>query len=138
MINRLAPLTAIAAGALFFPALLAPSASAAIGDFTAETSYGNPDVGILVPCTTTGKGCLVSAMLVGDDQHTPASLTLNGRVVARNDNGNTWLAYDWTPTTTGTYTFTATQGASTKTITVDITKVGDTGSSNLFPTGSAS
>ncbi|MFE3054805.1 hypothetical protein [Nocardia sp. NPDC059239] len=138
MINRLAPLTAIAAGALFFPALLAPPASAAIGDFTAETQVGAPEIGNLVPCTTTGKDCLVGAWLVGEDQHTPASLTLNGRLVARTDNGSIWLTYNWTPTTTGTYTFTATQGASTKTITVDITKVGDTGSSNLFPTGSAS
>ncbi|MET8429854.1 hypothetical protein [Nocardia sp. NPDC004860] len=138
MINRLAPLTAIATGALFFPALLAPPASAAIGDFTAETMYGNPEVGSLVPCTTAGKYCLVGAWLVGEDQHTPASLTLNGRLVARTDDGSIWLKYDWTPATTGTYTFTATQGASTKTITVDITKVADTGSSNLFPTGSAS
>ncbi|MGW5107653.1 hypothetical protein [Nocardia sp. NPDC004123] len=132
MINRLAPLTAIAAGALFFPALLAPPASAAIDYFTADTSSGIREGGF-VPCTTTWKVCIVTVTLVGEDQYTPASLSINGRVVARNDDGTTLLGYDWTPATTGTYTLTATQGASTKTITVDITKVGPG-----FPTGSAS
>ncbi|WP_433666535.1 hypothetical protein ACQP06_22915 [Nocardia sp. CA-136227] len=104
---------------------------------TADTLYaGNSELGILVPCTTAGKSCSVSALLVGDDRYTPVSLSINGRVVARNDNGSILLSYNWTPTTTGAYTLTATQGASTKTITVDITKVADTGSSNLFPTGS--
>ncbi|MFB7875684.1 hypothetical protein ACFC06_10555 [Nocardia sp. NPDC056064] len=139
---RIAGLTALAAGALVLPALLAPTASAEVEDITIS-AWGNSE--IPVACDYVGANCTVMARMFGSDYALPATLTINGQELTSAerldypDRERSALRGTWRPPAKGTYTIVATQGSSTKTLVIEIT--GDaqlgSGSAGLFPTGSS-
>lgn len=139
---RIAGLTALAAGALVLPAILAPTASAEVEDITIS-AWGNSE--IPVACDYVGANCTVMARMFGSDYALPATLTINGQELASAerldypDRERSALRGTWRPPAKGTYTIVATQGSSTKTLVIEIT--GDaqlgSGSAGLFPTGSS-
>ncbi|MFC4126260.1 hypothetical protein [Nocardia rhizosphaerae] len=139
---RFAGLTALAAGALVLPAILAPTASAEVEDITIY-AWGNSEMP--VACDYVGANCTVMARMFGADYALPASLTINGAELASAerldypDRERSALRGTWRPPAKGTYTIVATQGSSTKTLVIEVT--GDaqlgSGSAGLLP-GSSS
>ncbi|MGW4636155.1 hypothetical protein [Nocardia sp. NPDC004415] len=139
---RIAGLTALAAGALVLPAILAPTASAEVEDITIS-AWGNSE--IPVACDYVGANCTVMARMFGSDYALPATLTINGQELTSAerldypDRERSALRGTWRPPAKGTYTIVATQGSSTKTLVIEIT--GDaqlgSGSAGLLPTGSS-
>ncbi|WP_282776426.1 MULTISPECIES: hypothetical protein [unclassified Nocardia] len=140
---RIAGSTAAWAGALFLPAVLAPAASAEVDDITIY-AWGNSEVP--VACDFVGANCTVMARMFGPDYDLPATVTINGRDLDSPerldypDRERSAIRGTWRPPAKGTYTIVATQGSSTKTLTVEIT--GDpqlgTGSLSGLPSGSSS
>ncbi|WP_336081100.1 hypothetical protein [Nocardia sp. SSK8] len=138
---RIAGLTALAAGALVLPAILAPTASAEVEDITIYAWGGE----VPVACDYVGANCTVMARMFGADYALPASLTINGRELDSAerldypDRERSALRGTWRPPAKGTYTIVATQGSSTKTLVLEVT--GDaqlgSGSAGLLPTGSS-
>ncbi|MFI5502647.1 hypothetical protein ACIA5E_26625 [Nocardia asteroides] len=139
---RIAGLTALAAGTLVIPAILAPSASAEVEDITIY-AWGNSEMP--VACDYVGANCSLMVRMFGADYALPATVTINGRELTSlerldyPDRERSALRGTWHPPAKGTYTIVATQGSSTKTLVLDIT--GDpqlgTGSAGLLPTGSS-
>ncbi|MFF2085972.1 hypothetical protein ACFVVM_19520 [Nocardia sp. NPDC058176] len=139
---RIAGLTALAAGALVLPAVLAPAASAEVEDITIS-AWGNSE--IPVACDYVNANCTVMARMFGSDYALPATLTINGQELTSAerldypDRERSALRGIWRPPAKGTYTIVATQGSSTKTLVVEIT--GDpqlgSGSAGLLPSGSS-
>lgn len=139
---RIAGLTALAAGALVLPALLAPISSAEVEDITIS-AWGNSEMP--VACDYVAANCTVMARMFGSDYALPASLTINGEELSSAerldypDRERSALRGTWRPPAKGTYTIVATQGSSTKTLVVEIT--GDaqlgSGSAGLLPSGSS-
>ncbi|MGX1810686.1 hypothetical protein ACWIGI_33625 [Nocardia sp. NPDC055321] len=136
---RLAGMTAAAAGALFLPALLAPSAGAEVEDITVMVLGGD----VPSACDTVGQSCRVMARMFGEDYALPATVTINGKPLASAERldyphlERSAIVGEWRPTAKGKYTIVATQGSSTKSLVVEITGI-DTGSlSGVLPSGSA-
>ena len=139
---RIAGLTAFAAGALILPAALAPAASAEVEDITIY-ALGTSEVP--VACDYVGADCSVMARMFGSDYALPATVTINGRELTSPerldypDRQRSAIRGTWRPPAKGTYTIVATQGASTKTLVIEIT--GDpqlgSGSAGLLPSGSS-
>ncbi|MFJ2663229.1 hypothetical protein ACIO14_02680 [Nocardia fluminea] len=139
---RIAGLTAFAAGALILPATLAPAATAEVEDITIY-AWGNSEVP--VACDYVGANCSVMARMFGSDYALPATVTINGRELSSPerldypDRERSAIRGTWRPPAKGTYTIVATQGASTKTLVIEIT--GDpqlgSGSAGLLPSGSS-
>ncbi|MEV6362906.1 hypothetical protein [Nocardia asteroides] len=138
---RIAGLTALAAGTLAIPTILAPTASAEVEDITIY-AWGNSEMP--VACDYVGANCSLMVRMFGADYALPATVTINGRELTSlerldyPDRERSALRGTWRPPAKGTYTIVATQGSSTKTLVLDIT--GDpqlgTGSAGLLPTGS--
>ncbi|MFI8976571.1 hypothetical protein ACIGO9_27045 [Nocardia asteroides] len=139
---RIAGLTALAAGTLAIPAILAPTASAEVEDITIY-AWGNSEMP--VACDYVGANCSLMVRMFGADYALPATVTINGRELTSlerldyPDRERSALRGTWRPPAKGTYSIVATQGSSTKTLVLDIT--GDpqlgTGSAGLLPTGSS-
>ncbi|MFC4375080.1 hypothetical protein ACFO5K_13330 [Nocardia halotolerans] len=139
---RITGLTAVAAGALILPAILAPAASAEVDDITIYT-WG--DGGMPAACDYVGAECHVMARMFGSDYDLPATVTINGRELGSAerldypDRQRSAIRGTWRPPAKGTYTIEATQGSSTKTLVVEVT--GDarfgSGSAGLLPSGSS-
>ncbi|MEV6062630.1 hypothetical protein AB0L62_21740 [Nocardia asteroides] len=139
---RIAGLTALAAGTLAIPTILAPTASAEVEDITIY-AWGNSEMP--VACDYVGANCSLMVRMFGADYALPATVTINGRELTSlerldyPDRERSALRGTWRPPAKGTYTIVATQGSSTKTLVLDIT--GDpqlgTGSAGLLPTGSS-
>ncbi|MGW5438537.1 hypothetical protein [Nocardia asteroides] len=138
---RIAGLTALAAGALAIPTILSPAASAEVEDITIY-AWGNSEMP--VACDYVGANCSLMARMFGPDYTLPATVTINGQELTSlerldyPDRERSALRGTWRPPAKGTYTIVATQGSSTKTLVLEITGDPqlDTGSANLFPTGS--
>lgn len=135
---RIAGTTALAAGALILPAILAPSASAEVDDIVIS-AWGNSE--IPVACDYVGANCTVMARMFGADYALPATVTINGRELDSPERldyphlERSAVRGTWRPPAKGTYTIVATQGASSKTLVVEVT--GDpqlgSGSAGLLP-----
>lgn len=139
---KIAGLTAVAAGALFLPAMLAPSASAVIDDIIVNTATG--DMTDMV-CDSVGERCHIMVRMYGADYTQPATVTINGKALSSAERTDyphyerAAIQGEWRPTAKGSYTIVATQGSSTKSLVVEITGGGvDTGSlSGVLPSGSS-
>lgn len=115
MINssRVAVAGLLCAPALVLPALLAPSAQASIKSF--GTGCGVPSV----PCD-------ISVTTGGADRLSPVTLSINGTVVGQgtpsdsSDGLSGFTTIWWTPPAVGAYTFTVTQGSSSRSVNVSI------------------
>lgn len=138
---RIAGLTALAAGALTLPALLAPAASAEVEDITIQAwgSSGEP-----IACDYVGASCSVMARMFGSDYALPATVTINGRELSSSerldypDRQRSAIRGTWSPPAKGTYTIVATQGSSSKTLVIEVTGDARLGSGSAgLPSGSS-
>ncbi|UFS99706.1 hypothetical protein [Nocardia huaxiensis] len=139
-----AGLAAVAAGALFLPVGLAPPVSAEVEDIHV-TAWGGGEY--QVACDYVGASCNIMVRMFGADYTLPATVTINGRALDSAertdypDRQRSAIQGTWRPAAKGAYTIVATQGASTKSLVVQITgdaKIGTGSLSGLLPSGSGS
>ncbi|MEU0541982.1 hypothetical protein [Nocardia sp. NPDC005978] len=136
---KIAGIVAVASGALILPAVLAPTASAEVEALSVSTGLIEN-----LACDAVGETCRIVVATVGTGYTLPIVVTVNGKTVAMErhdypDRERSGATGTWRPTAKGTYTFVATQGSSSKSVVVEVTRGIDTGSlTGILPSGSGS